>query len=682
MAEIPSVMIEFTGDTSGLKEALKNVKGTFKEVEQQTKQVSQHTKQMGVHTVAAGGVMASAITTLTSHVAEFGKEFVSAFTDTAKETKSLQRILGGTAEEMSHLVFASNEVGVSTQLISGFMTRLSGHLSANDKAAQKLGVAYRDSNGELLSSQQVLFNLADKFKGMPAGIDRTALAVKTFGRAGTQMLPLLQKGSAGLKEMYENADKLGLTLSGEDLKAASEYTMNMKQMHATIKGVQLSIGRDLVPKLTTMMYVVQDVTTKVVEFVKSHKTLIKIIAIAAGVFITAYGAVKLYTKVSEVAKTTIDGVKGAMKALTTATGLASWEIIAIAAIVIALAAAFVWAYKHVKGFANGVNTVIRAVALAVGTYVSKMASYVKFFADLWLKGVELIIKGAKALAPLLKKAGINVMDGVDSMASGFDKLKGTIDGTLEKIRDNAVPAAKAIGEKLVDGLEAGMNFDFGAYVAGLKDKFKMSMPDIAQDIPVEPTTTDGKGKKRKKTAAQVAKEKYNALMEEIKKINLARGTIDAQFDLGMSGATSAKERLAVAQEFLSRSKELVKQAQTEEKKTRGTKAHAAAVQALNSAYREQAKLQRAVVSATKAIADETARANREIARLNSSFTASNSWLASQTRSSGPTQDNFGGFINVPVVIDGQTVFRATQRYSLLNNRRNVSNGLATSGSLI
>jgi acyl-CoA reductase-like NAD-dependent aldehyde dehydrogenase len=85
--------------------------------------------------------------------------------------------------------------------------------------------------------------------------------------------------------------------------------------------------------------------------------------------------------------------------------------------------------------------------------------------------------------------------------------------------------------------------------------------------------------------------------------------------------------------------------------------------------------------AAKKAAERFEQANREMQKMNT-LSKSQGWLAALTRSAGPTQENFGGFIEVPVVIDGQTVFRATQKYSLINNRRNVSNGLATSGSLI
>ena len=679
MANIPPVYIEFKGDVTGLQSALKTVQGDFKVLKGEIGKTEKVTESLKISTIALGSVMGNVITSLGSEVTKFGKEFVSAFTDTVSETKTLQKVLGGTPEEMSRLAFAATSMGVDINTVSGFMARLSGHLSANDKAAQKLGVRYRDTNGDLLSSQQVLFNLSDRFAGMPAGIDRTALALKTFGRSGQAMLPILALGSEGLKKMYETADEFGLTLNTEGMIAAKNYNVAIREMHHEIKGMQLSIGKQLVPHLTDAIYVMRNGVDVVKNFIEQNKTLIKVVLTLGGALTFLYLAVKTYTGTKEALKS----MREAWLALSAAESTVTWPLIGMIVAIAAVVAAFVWAYRNIKVFAEGVQTAIDFVATAVGYAVKAVATYIKFMVDIYMKAIGLIIKGAQMLAPILNKAGIHILDGADSWASGFNKIKNTIDGTLDSIKNNSVSVAQKLGNSFGDALDKAMNFDPMSYLASLREKYKYEMPDVSPtNVDVPGLGTGGSKSARRKAAKKAAEAQYKAYMEEIKKINLARGTIDAQFALATAGAGSAQERLAVAKEFVSRASALVKTAQAEEKKTRGTKAHAAAVVALNSAIKEQAKLQTAVAKATKAAADETARMNNEIARLNSSYTANNSWLAAQTRSAGPQRDNFGGFIEVPVVIDGQVVFRATQKYSLQNNRRNVSNGLATSGSLI
>jgi hypothetical protein len=142
--------------------------------------------------------------------------------------------------------------------------------------------------------------------------------------------------------------------------------------------------------------------------------------------------------------------------------------------------------------------------------------------------------------------------------------------------------------------------------------------------------------------------------------------------------------------YATKTKGYLQAARDKEKETRGTKAHAAAVAALALAQKNYNEAVKKSKDLNKKLADARAKAaqkaideqNRLYRALQRTREASRSWLAATARASGPTQANFGGFIEVPVVIDGQTVFRATQRYSLINNRRNVTNGLATSGSLI
>jgi hypothetical protein len=147
--------------------------------------------------------------------------------------------------------------------------------------------------------------------------------------------------------------------------------------------------------------------------------------------------------------------------------------------------------------------------------------------------------------------------------------------------------------------------------------------------------------------------------------------------------------MKVAKAYLKTLSPLITAAMAEEKKTRGTDAHATAVANLNKLLNNQAKAQitinRLMEKSTQNTKDNTnavAALNRQHALLNATTTASNSWLAAQVRTAGVTSAQQGSFIEVPVIIDGQTVFRVVQKHSLLNDRRNVSNGLARSGSTI
>jgi hypothetical protein len=614
LADIPPVYVEFRGDASQLTEAMKKVQGQFKVIQNETKLTGERSKELSAKTVAMGTVMAQVLQHVAGEAMKFGKEFVSAYTEIGTEVRGLQRVLGGTAEQMSRLRFVAEEVGVDTSTLTRGMRILSTHLQANDAAAKSLGVSYRDAHGALLPTIDVIANLSDKFNTLPAGLQRTALAVSMFGRSGTQMLPLLALGSERIKEMAAEADKLGLTLSGKDLEAVKDYTLKQRELHAAIQGVQLSVGRDLVPSLVSAINYIQ---TNVIPVFR---------AFADGLTGKA-GTVQGLSSTGNAAKQMGSLMRGAMDTVIEFKN----ELKGVA-----IAAAAVWTVTKIVAAARAI---VGAIALVTGAYTALTAS-----------------------------------------ASAAAVAEGVASGGL------AVPAMLAAGVAVAGGLAASI---LTAQRNAHKDRIRSLQQDqsswnagmmaSASDTTGGAETGTGIGSG---TGIKTGSKSKSAAKKIIADINAQRKAIDAAYLSNIADAKSLDESKNIATDFLSQAQKLVAAARQEEKKTRHTHAHTAAVKALSAALQEQAKAQAEVNKYTKLSADEIARTNRELLALNSSYTASNSWLAAQMRSAGPQRENFGGFIEVPVAIDGQVVFRATQKYSLLNNRRNVANGMSVSGSLI
>jgi hypothetical protein len=109
------------------------------------------------------------------------------------------------------------ETGLTALATAAYQARTGG-----DGPLQRLGVAAVDAQKQLRPLQDVLGDVADRFARMPAGIERTALATELFGSTGTAMLPFLVRGRAGLRELADEAQRLGVVMSGETAGAAEE----------------------------------------------------------------------------------------------------------------------------------------------------------------------------------------------------------------------------------------------------------------------------------------------------------------------------------------------------------------------------------------------------------------------------------------------------------------------------
>jgi len=675
--DLPPVYIQFKADIEQLMSSLKQIEAGLGGFQTTADNAGTSAQALGAKTVAAGILMANVLSNIYAKVKAFGSETVHAFGEVAGEVGKMRKVLGGSAEDMSQLRFAAEETGVDSGKLIIALRTLSRHLTTNDAAIQSLGISYRDANGKLKPTKEVLAAVADRFAAMPNGLEKTALATKLFGRAGIDMISTLNLGSKGLKEMYIEADKLGLQLSGDDLDSNKAYTMSQREMHAAIQGVQVTIGRELVPMLTRMVqFINSSVLPKIKEF--------------------------------------IDGFIGS-KSITKGMNDAG-------------SAAYNWGEKlrHMVGIVVAFRDqiVITAIAMAGLWITSKIVAGATALMTLIgaVKKAYLALRASAAAAWVMEMFALNPIAGVAALTLGLIAITGAIDLFLKKL-DNYDFALPDI--KLPKGLGDMKDFSpldvadpnaaknktktfFETLLeqrAQLQARFKLKKLGASNDFITallgsenwqqEANNLIAGGKNAVNRMMRVWRQteagrkelfdaRYNAEMKKLTSIQDKIQAIDSNAALSMETMAnrSFRERFADINFYVKQAAALVKAAKVEEVKTRGTKAHADAVRTLNNAVAEQAKLQAQANQLAVDNAKSVAEQNRQQALLNNTMSASNSFLAAQVRTSGVSAAQAGSFIEVPVIIDGQTVFRVVQKHSLLNDRRNVANGLSKSGSTI
>ena len=659
MSEIPPVYVEFKGDVSGLATAIATAQQQLGGFNQSVQESAQATHGLNVATVAFGGVLASVMNSSLQHIKQFGQEMVTDFLGAGSEVKSLGKYLDGTTESLSDIRNVAHRFGVDVNVVGASFRQLSRHLATNDKAAQSLGFSYKDANGNFLASKDILMKVADVYNSMSSKVERNAYVMSLFGRQGAALAPILARGSKGIEELAGESKKLGLQLSGDDLQSITNYNQAQAKLKETIESLKFAVGKTLLPILAKLSTIVTNIVIAISTWVQMHQELVKKLAAGISVITAITTAAQIFTAVQEV--------------LATVMAALSSPIVLVVGGLLLLGYWFIKTYKSSEQFADKTRTAVKAVGDFIGKVLPYIITYMKGYLRVWLDVIEGIVKGAIAIDNV---TGHHFERQLNSALTGLQNYRTKANDILDGVAKNA----PEIGTRLANGIQSGIdslaNFNLQDAINQLTTG---GTGMLAGQKAVGATSGKGGRGRRGKSARQTA---YETAMKYIEGLQGMGATLGAQMELALSGATDPAIRLQIAQKYLKQVKDLVSLAQAEEVKTRNTKAHAAAVKALNSILREQAKIQKEIVKDTKAITDATNAANRALTNLYNTQTASNSWLAAQTRAAGPQAENFGGFIEVPVVIDGQTVFRATQKYSLLNNRRNISNGLATSGSLI
>jgi hypothetical protein len=135
---------------------------------------------------------------------------------------------------------------VSTQMFDASMGLLE---SKRNFAA--LNIEIKKTDGTLKGAEAVLIEVADKFAGMADGTEKTALAVKLFGRAGLDMIPMLNMGSAALAKMVAEGNRLNPT-TAESAKQAELFNDNMSRLTKAMGGFAISVLNDVLPAMAKL----------------------------------------------------------------------------------------------------------------------------------------------------------------------------------------------------------------------------------------------------------------------------------------------------------------------------------------------------------------------------------------------------------------------------------------------
>lgn len=222
----------------GLKESERATAASTKEIEAQFAKVG---AAVGV-AIAAG-------------VAAIGKALNDAI-NRADEFNKLSQKIGLGVEALSSFSLAADLADVSAGKLQSALTRLNKDIASaaggGELAAKKfetIGVAIRNQDGTLRSTGDVFRDLAERFATFEDGPAKAALAVQLFGKAGADLLPLLNAGAAGLDDAAEKARALGLVIGQDTAQQSEVFNDNLTLLGKTVDGFGNTLAAEVIPAL-------------------------------------------------------------------------------------------------------------------------------------------------------------------------------------------------------------------------------------------------------------------------------------------------------------------------------------------------------------------------------------------------------------------------------------------------
>lgn len=529
-----------------------------------------------IGTVAAGAMLGAA------------KVFASVGDEVAK----MSRRTGVSVETLSELKFVASQTGTEFGTLEGAFRKMQRSiydagrgLSTQVDAFEDLGLSFKDFDG--LSPEKQFKLLADHISGVEDPTKRAAIAMSLLGRSGTALLPMFEKGAAGIDALQKKARGLGLTISAEDAAKAEEFTDTMDVLGRVVKMGIFHVGAALAPVLKQLAEAITGVVAKVSAWIQQNQQIIVTALKVAATVLAAGVAMMIIGKVISSVGVIIGVFTIALKALAVVIGILTSPVALVVVALGALAAAF--AYVSLRGETLGeklshlwtiiksyvapalvwlksaVTTAFAAVGFAVENWqnVMKFAlvsaaygvvkfgnqmkhfftkaipGYLGWFKNNWRDIFQTIWNGTKAIFSNMSK---NIGEFFKAVwkwmkGEGWDfKWTGLLDGFESTIKEMPKIARREIGpvEKelsdMMDKIGGDLNQSWGEY------KKKYSRGAIA--TPEAPKVKD---------ASDGIKKAADALGQVAKRTFEARGTFQASQARGL-GAGGAADRTAKATE--------------------------------------------------------------------------------------------------------------------------------------
>jgi len=160
--------------------------------------------------------------------------FVKGTIDAADGFNDLAQSIGIGIKELAGWQLAANQSGTSIESVGKGVKGLSQYMVEHGEKLRAAGITATDANGAMVQ-------LADLFRGMPDGVEKTALAVQIFGKAGMDMIPMLNLGSAGLAEAQEKAAEYGKRMA-ELAPQADKFNDKLAEMQFQLKVVGIEMA--------------------------------------------------------------------------------------------------------------------------------------------------------------------------------------------------------------------------------------------------------------------------------------------------------------------------------------------------------------------------------------------------------------------------------------------------------
>ncbi len=232
----------------------------------QLRQANSGVAQMVGGLRTAGAALAGAAIVQSARAALTGVvEFTTEMIDLGDETAKTARTLGIGADDLMRWRFAAERSGIPARSLTNGLRRLQRNLveagegsSTAVRAFNALGISWNDTAGRAREIEDVIPEIADSIRGMSSDTEKAARLQQIFGRSGAELLPLLDQGSDGIRQLTERFNELNGTLGTDFFESTEAAQDAITDWNAATTGIKAQLAAGFLPILTRVISTVAE----------------------------------------------------------------------------------------------------------------------------------------------------------------------------------------------------------------------------------------------------------------------------------------------------------------------------------------------------------------------------------------------------------------------------------------
>ena len=237
-----------------------------------------------------------------------------AFSSMGDEAAKMAKRTGVSVQALSELRYVASQTGTNFGTVENAFRKMQRSiydagrgLSTQVDAFADLGLKFEHLDG--LAPEKQFKIIAEQMSKIEDPTRRAGIAMSLLGRTGTNLLPMMAKGAAGIEALQQEARALGLTMGGKDAKAAEEFTDQMDRLWKVIKMSAFQVGAALAPTIGELAEKITATVVKVNAWIRQNREMIVLAMKMAGAVLAGGIAFMVLGKAIGLLGAALGGVK-------------------------------------------------------------------------------------------------------------------------------------------------------------------------------------------------------------------------------------------------------------------------------------------------------------------------------------------------------------------------------------